>query len=59
MSSSPDKRPVMIVAVLALLLAATVVLCLVRLPFPLRIAVAGIDLVAAAVIFAVSRQQRP
>ena len=49
----------MIVAVLALLIAATVVLCLVRLPLPLRIAVAGVDLIAAAVIFAVSRQQRP
>lgn len=57
-SSVPDKRRAMIVAVIALLIAATVVLCLVRLPITLRLTVAGVDLVAAAVVFAVSRQQR-
>jgi hypothetical protein len=48
----------MIVAVVALIIAATVVLCLVRLPRPLRIAVAGVDLIAAAIVFAASRQER-
>lgn len=50
------KRPVLIVAVVALLIAATVVLCIVRLPWPLRLAVAGTDLIAAAILFAASRQ---
>lgn len=54
--ASPEKRPVMIIAVVALLIAATVVLCIVRLPLPLRIAVAGADLIAALVLFAASRQ---
>ncbi len=58
MSAPADKRPMMIVAVVALIIAATVVLCLVRLPRPLRLAVAGIDLIAAAVVFTASRQQR-
>lgn len=48
----------MIIAVVALIIAATVVLCLVRLPRPLRFAIAGIDLIAAAVVFTASRQQR-
>lgn len=54
---SPDKRPVLIVAVAALLLAGVVVLCIVRLPLPVRLAVAGTDLIAAAILFAASRQQ--
>lgn len=58
MSSSDNKRPLMIVAVVGLLIAATVVLCIVRLPLPLRLAVAGTDLIAALVLFAYSRQQR-
>jgi hypothetical protein len=48
----------MIIAVVALLIAATVVLCLVRLPLHLRLAVAGADLIAAAIIFIVSRSDR-
>lgn len=58
MSAPADKRPMMIIAVVALIIAATVVLCLVRLPRPLRFAVAGVDLIAAAVVFTASRQQR-
>ena len=58
MSSAPEKRPVMMVAVVGLLIAATVVLFLFRLPLPLRIAVAGVDVIAALVVFALSRQQR-
>ncbi len=58
MSSPPENPPVMIIAVVGLLIAATVVLCLVRLPLPLRIAIAGIDVIAALVVFALSRQQR-
>lgn len=57
MPASPNKRPPLIVAVVALVIAAVVVLCFVRLPRPLRLAVAGVDLVAAAALFAVSRQQ--
>ena len=58
MFAPSGKRPVLIVAVVALLLAATVVLCIVRLPLPLRLAVAGTDLIAAAILFAASRQSR-
>lgn len=59
MPASPDdKRPVMIIAIVALLIAGLVILCLVRLPRPLRLAVAGTDLIAAAILFAASRQQR-
>ncbi|CAM2902006.1 hypothetical protein [Rariglobus hedericola] len=58
MSAAPEKRPVMIVAIIALLLAGVVVLCIFRLPLPLRLAVAGTDLIAAAILFAASRQNR-
>lgn len=54
--SSPEKRPVLLIASVGLLIAGLVVLCIVRLPLPLRLAVAGADLIAAAVIFAASRQ---
>jgi hypothetical protein len=57
MPPAPEKRPLMIVAVVALLIAATVVLCIVRLPLPLRLAVAGADLIAATILFAVSRHR--
>lgn len=49
----------MIIAILALVIAATVVLCIFRLPLPLRLAVAGIDLIAAAFLFVAYRQQGP
>jgi len=52
-----DKRPLMIIAVIALLIAGFVVLCLFRLPLPLRIAVACTDLIAALIVFAALRQQ--
>ncbi len=59
MSSSPaNKRLSMTIASVALLIAAAVVLCLVRLPLPLRLGVTGVDLVAAAIVFVASRQQR-
>jgi len=54
---SPQKRPTLLIASIALLIAAFVILCIVRLPFPLRLAVAGTDLIAAAILFAASRQQ--
>lgn len=57
MPPSRDTRPTMIIAVVALLIAAFVVLCIVRLPLPLRLAVAAVDLIAAAIVFAASRQQ--
>lgn len=57
MPSPSDKRPVMIVAVLALLIAGVVVLSIIRLPLPLRLAVAGVDLIAALILFTLSRQQ--
>ncbi|MFA6962612.1 MAG: hypothetical protein WC205_17785 [Opitutaceae bacterium] len=57
--SSAKNRPALIIAVIALLIAATVVLCLVKLPWSIRLPVAGTDLIAAAIIFAVTRQRRP
>jgi hypothetical protein len=54
----PDtQRPVMLVAIIGLLIVGLIVLCLFRLPLPLRLAVAGVDLIAAAILFAASRQQ--
>ncbi|HSI07330.1 MAG: hypothetical protein ACAH89_06540 [Rariglobus sp.] len=52
-----DKRPVMMIAVIGLLIAGLVVLCIFRLPLPLRLAVAGTDLIAAAILFVAFRQQ--
>lgn len=54
---APEKRPVMMVAVIGLLVAGLVVLCIFRLPLPLRLAVAGTDLIAAAILFVAFRQQ--
>lgn len=53
------RRKVMLAAAVAfLLLAALVILVLpVRLPLPLRLAVAGTDLIAAAIIALLLRQQ--
>lgn len=51
-----EKRPVMMIAVIGLLIAGLVVLCIFRLPLPLRLAVAGTDLIAAAILFVASRQ---
>lgn len=56
MPATPEKRPRMIIAVIGLLIAATAVLCIARLPLPLRLAVAAVDLIAAAIIFAFLRQ---
>jgi Na+/H+ antiporter NhaD/arsenite permease-like protein len=47
----------MLVAIIGLLIVGLIVLCLFRLPLPLRLAVAGVDLIAAAILFAASRQQ--
>lgn len=47
----------MLVAVFGLLIAGIVILCLFRLPLPLRLAVAGTDLIAAAILFVAFRQQ--
>ena len=55
--SAPEKRPAMMVAVIALLIAGLVILCIFRLPLPLRLAVAGTDLIAAAILFVAFRQQ--
>ena len=54
--SAPEKRPAMMVAVIALLIAGLVILCIFRLPLPLRLAVAGTDLIAAAILFVAFRQ---
>jgi hypothetical protein len=43
--------------VIGLLIAGLVVLCIFRLPLPLRLAVAGTDLIAAAILFVACRQQ--
>jgi hypothetical protein len=53
---SKEKRPVMIIATLGLLIAGLIVLCLFRLPLPLRLAVAGGDFIAAALLFVATRQ---
>ncbi len=54
--SAPEKRPAMMIAVIALLIAGLVILCIFRLPLPLRLAVAGTDLIAAAILFVAFRQ---
>jgi hypothetical protein len=54
--SAPNKRPALMVAIIALLIAGVVVLCIFRLPLPLRLAVAGTDLIAAAILFVAFRQ---
>jgi hypothetical protein len=54
--SAPDKRPALLIAIIALLIAGVVVLCIFRLPLPLRLAVAGTDLIAAAILFVAFRQ---
>lgn len=53
---APEKRPAIMIAVVALLIAGLAVLCFVRLPLPLRLAVAGTDLIAAAILFVAFRQ---
>ena len=58
MPPSAEKRPVLLIAIIALLIAGVVVLCLFRLPLPLRLAVAGTDLIAAAILLVALRQQR-
>jgi hypothetical protein len=54
--SATDKRPALLIAIIALLIAGVVVLCVFRLPLPLRLAVAGTDLIAAAILFVAFRQ---
>jgi hypothetical protein len=54
--SAPNKRPALLIAIIALLIAGVVVLCIFRLPLPLRLAVAGTDLIAAAILFVAFRQ---
>jgi hypothetical protein len=56
---SSSKRPALLIAIIALLIAGAVVLCIFRLPLPLRLAVAGTDLIAAAILFVALRQNSP
>jgi hypothetical protein len=58
MSANPSKRTAMNIAIVCLLIAAVVVLCLVKLPLPVRLGAAGTDLIAAAILFAANRQNR-
>jgi len=52
------RKVMLIAAVCFLLLAAVVILVLpIRLPLPVRLAVAGTDLIAAAIIGLLLRQQ--
>lgn len=54
--SASEKRPTLMIAIIALLIAGVVILCFFRLPLPLRLAVAGTDLIAAAILFVAFRQ---
>lgn len=57
MSKPADKKTIVTMTIATLLLAAVVVLLIPRLPLPLRFAVAGADLIGAAIIFVALRQQ--
>jgi len=54
----PDHRALLRITAIALLTAAAGVLCITRLPLPLRPAVMGTDLIGAAIIFLALRQNR-
>ena len=58
-SSLSEKRPVLVVAAIGLLIAAGVVLCLARLPLPVRIVVCVINVIAASVLAVAVRQLPP
>lgn len=58
MPDNPSKRTTMNIAIVCLLIAAVVVMCLVKLPLPVRIGAAATDLIAAAIVFAANRQNR-
>ena len=57
MSAPTSKKQVVTMTIVTLLLAAVVVMVIPRLPLPLRFTVAGADLIAAAIVFVVLRQQ--
>lgn len=46
------------ITMICLIIAAVVMLCLVKLPLPVRLGAAGTDLIAAAIVFAANRQNR-
>lgn len=54
-----EKRPVLIIAAIGLLIAAVVVLFITRLPLPVRIAVCATDVIAAGVLAVAVRQLPP
>ncbi|HEY8932483.1 MAG TPA: hypothetical protein VIM44_04130 [Rariglobus sp.] len=58
MSANPQKHTLMNITMIFLIIAAVVVLCLVKLPLPVRLAAATTDLIAAAIVFAANRQNR-
>ena len=58
MSANPQKRTLMNITMIFLIIAAVVVLCLVKLPLPVRLGAAATDLIAAAIVFAANRQNR-
>ncbi|MBW8781106.1 MAG: hypothetical protein JF599_04355 [Verrucomicrobia bacterium] len=57
MSASPRKQ-IVTLAIGVLILSSLVILRL-PLPLPLRLVVAASDLIAAVIVFAVIRQQKP
>jgi FtsH-binding integral membrane protein len=59
--SSPlsEKRPVLVVAAIGLLIAAVVVIFITRLPLPIRIAVCATNVIAVAVLAVAIRQLPP
>ena len=58
--ASPEQRQKMLIATMVILLLAVVLVLIlpIKLPFPLRLAVAGTDLIAALVMFVAWRQSK-
>jgi hypothetical protein len=59
MASFSEKRPVLVVAAIGLLIAGGLVLCLARLPLQVRIVVCAVNLIAAGVLAVAVRQLPP
>jgi hypothetical protein len=55
-SSFSEKRPVLVVAAIGLLIAGGVVLCLARLPLQVRLVVCVVNVIAASVLAVAVRQ---
>ena len=59
MTSFSEKRPVLVVAAIGLLVIGGLVLCLARLPLQVRIVVCVVNLIAAGVLAVAVRQLPP